>query len=160
MDEYLIYIYIYIYIFIYLFYSQFISNRLYSLEFSWPILIIDRQHIHDKTFSGLSLMVKTYYIQDYPENFRGNTVTRTIASDFIMRSIESSLSRREKKTRTKHRRHVLWWEQVAFYELLTWTGLESSSVGTKKKLYGSFWYFSMLYDEVCMLLLLSALRAR
>ena len=143
-----------------LIYSQFISNRLYSLEFSWPILILDRQHIDDKTFSGLSLMVKTYYIQDYPENFRGNTETRTIVSDFIMPSIESSLSRREKKTRTKHRRHVLWWEQVAFYELLTWTGLESSSAGTKKKLYGSFWYFSMLYDEVFMLLLLSALRAR
>ena len=28
-------------------------------------------------------MVKRYYIQDYPENFRGNTETRTIASDSI-----------------------------------------------------------------------------
>ena len=44
-------------------------------------------------------MVKRYYIQDYPENFRGNTETRTIASDFIKPSIESSLTRRE-KTRT------------------------------------------------------------
>ena len=26
-------------------------------------------------------MVKRYYIQDYPENFRGNTETRTIASE-------------------------------------------------------------------------------
>ena len=43
-------------------------------------------------------MVKHYYIQDYPENFRGNTQTRTIASDFIWPSIESSLTRREKKT--------------------------------------------------------------
>ena len=42
-------------------------------------------------------MVKRYYIQDYPENFRGNTETRTIASDFIKPSIESSLTRLEKK---------------------------------------------------------------
>ena len=43
-------------------------------------------------------MVKRYYyIQDYSENFRGNTETRTIASDFIRPSIESSLTRREKK---------------------------------------------------------------
>ena len=49
-------------------------------------------------FSGLSWMVKRYYyIQDYSENFRGNTETRTIASDFIRPSIESSLTRREKK---------------------------------------------------------------
>ena len=27
-------------------------------------------------------MVKRYYIQDYPENFRGNTETRTIAFGF------------------------------------------------------------------------------
>ena len=43
-------------------------------------------------------MVKRYYIQDYPENFRGNTETRTIASDFMRSSTESSLNRREKKT--------------------------------------------------------------
>ena len=49
-------------------------------------------------------MVKRYYIQDYPENLRGNTETRTIASDFIRPLIESSLTRREKKT---HIRHVL-----------------------------------------------------
>ena len=42
-------------------------------------------------------MVKRYYIQDYPENFRGDTETRTAASDFIRPSIESSLTRREKK---------------------------------------------------------------
>ena len=40
-------------------------------------------------------MVKRYYIQDYPENVRGNTETRTIVSDFIGPSIESSLTRRE-----------------------------------------------------------------
>ena len=42
-------------------------------------------------------MVKRYYIQDYSENFRGNTETRTVASDFIRPSIESSLTRRGKK---------------------------------------------------------------
>ena len=59
-------------------------------------------------FSGLSWMVKRYYIQDYPENFRGDTeTTRTTASDFIRPSIESSLTRREKKTQIKH---VVWVE--------------------------------------------------
>ena len=43
-------------------------------------------------------MVKRCYIHDYPENFRGNTETRTIASDFIWPSMKSSLTRREKKT--------------------------------------------------------------
>ena len=33
-------------------------------------------------------MVKRYYIQDCPENFRGNTETRTIASDFIWPSVK------------------------------------------------------------------------
>ena len=47
-------------------------------------------------------MVKRYYIQNYPENFRGDTETRTIASDFIRPSIESSLTRREKKTHIRH----------------------------------------------------------
>ena len=60
-------------------------------------------------------MVKRYYIQDYPENFRGNTKRRTIASDFIRTSIESSLTRRDKK-RTSDRRGE---DQVAFYKLLT-----------------------------------------
>ena len=41
-------------------------------------------------------MVKRYYIQVYPENFRGNTETGTVASDFIRPSIESSLTRRGK----------------------------------------------------------------
>ena len=45
----------------------------------------------------INRMVKRYYIQDYPESFRGNTETRTIASDFIWASIKSSLTRREKK---------------------------------------------------------------
>ena len=45
-------------------------------------------------------MVKRYYIQDYPESFRGDTETRTTASDFIRPSIESSLTRRERKKRT------------------------------------------------------------
>ena len=43
-------------------------------------------------------MVKRYYIQDYPENFRGDTeTTRSTASDFIRPSIESSQTRGEKK---------------------------------------------------------------
>ena len=45
-------------------------------------------------------MVKRCYIQDDPENFRGNAETRTIASDFIWPSMKSSLTRREKKKRT------------------------------------------------------------
>ena len=47
-------------------------------------------------------MVKRYYIQDYPENFRGDTETRTTTSDFIRPSIESSLTRRDKKTHIRH----------------------------------------------------------
>ena len=57
-------------------------------------------------------MVKRYYIQDYPENFRGNTEIRTIASDFIRPSIESSLTKRVKKT---HVRHVV--RAVGFLQL-------------------------------------------
>ena len=53
-------------------------------------------------FSGLCWMVKRYYIQDYPENFKDNTKTRTIASDFIRPPIESRLTRREKKMHIKH----------------------------------------------------------
>ena len=87
-------------------------------------------------FSGLSWMVKRYYVQDYLENFRNNTEIATVASDFIRPSIESSLTRREKKTRKKHGRHG--WGQVAFYKLLTWTGLENSSVGTKKNYMEAF----------------------
>ena len=41
--------------------------------------------------SGLSWMVKRYSIQDYPENSRGNTETRTTAWDFIRPSIEIKL---------------------------------------------------------------------
>ena len=36
-------------------------------------------------------MVKRYYFQDYPENFKGDTETRTTASDFIGPLFESSL---------------------------------------------------------------------
>ena len=46
-------------------------------------------------------MVKRYYIQDYLENFRGNTETRTVPSDFMRPSIESSLTRREQKKHGK-----------------------------------------------------------
>ena len=106
-------------------------------------------------FSGLSWMVKRYYIQDYPENFRGNTEIRTIASDFIRPSIESSLTRRVKKTQIRHVVRAVGFLQL--YKFLTWTGLENSSIGTKKYIYGSFWYFSMLYVEVFMLFLLPAL---
>ena len=48
-------------------------------------------------------MVKRYYIHYYPENFRGNTETRTIASDFMRPWIESGLTRREKtNARIRH----------------------------------------------------------
>ena len=47
-------------------------------------------------------MVKRYYIQDYPENFRGNTETRTVASDFIRPSIESSQPGEEKNAQIRH----------------------------------------------------------
>ena len=47
-------------------------------------------------------MVKRCYIQDYPENFSGNTETRAIASDFMWPSMKSSLTRREKKTHISH----------------------------------------------------------
>ena len=62
-------------------------------------------------------MVKRYYIQDYPENFRSNTETRTIASDFIRPSIESSLTRRGKKRRDQTSGHVV--RVGAFHKLLT-----------------------------------------
>ena len=52
-------------------------------------------------------MVKRYYIQDYSENFRGNTETRTAASDFIRPSIESSLTRRGKKRTDQPCGHVV-----------------------------------------------------
>ena len=68
-------------------------------------------------FSGLSWMVKRHYIQDYSENFRGNTETRTVASDFIRPSIESSLTKRGKKRTDQACGHVvreggqwLWWK--------------------------------------------------
>ena len=51
-------------------------------------------------------MVKRYCSQNYPENFRGNTETRTVASDFIRPSIESSLTRRGKKRTDQTCGHV------------------------------------------------------
>ena len=51
-------------------------------------------------------MVKRHYIQDYSENFRGNTETRTVASDFIRPSIESSLTRRGKNRTDQACGHV------------------------------------------------------
>ena len=52
-------------------------------------------------------MVKRHYIQEYSENFRGNTETRTVASDFIRPSIESSLTRRGKKRTYQTCGHVV-----------------------------------------------------
>lgn len=37
-------------------------------------------------------MVKGYYIQDHPENFRGSNETAAIASDLIWTSVKSSLT--------------------------------------------------------------------
>ena len=52
-------------------------------------------------------MVKRHYIQEYSENFRGNTETRTVASEFIRPSIESSLTWRGKKRTDQACRHVV-----------------------------------------------------
>ena len=52
-------------------------------------------------------MVKRHYIQDDSEDFRGNTETRTVASDFIRPSIESSLTRRGKKCTDQTCGHVV-----------------------------------------------------
>ena len=51
-------------------------------------------------------MVKRYYIKDYPKTFRGNTETKTVASDFIRPSIESSLTRRGKNRTDQACGHV------------------------------------------------------
>ena len=52
-------------------------------------------------------MVKRHYIQDYSENFRGNTEIRTVASDFIRLSIESGLTRRGRKRTDQTCGHVV-----------------------------------------------------
>ena len=72
---------------------------------------------------------------------RGNTETRTVASDFIRPSIESSLTRREKKCTSNM--WCEWWGKVAFYKLLIWTRLENSNVGIKKIIW-KLLIFSML----------------
>ena len=97
-----------------------------------------------QNFSGLSWMVKRYYIQDYPENFRDDTeTTRTTASDFIRPSIESSLTRREKKCTSNM--WCEWWGKVAFYKLLIWTRLENSNVGIKKIIWRLLIFFHASY---------------
>ena len=67
-------------------------------------------------------MVKRYYIKDYSDNFRGNTETRTVASDFIRPSIESSLT--STAFTTVDRRNVLWGNGV-FDGNLSWRRLVS-----------------------------------
>ena len=81
-------------------------------------------------------MVKRYYIQDYPENFRGNTETRTIASDFIRPSIDSCLTRRENKPRKKHRRHVV--STGGFLQVVNLNRVRKQQCRCQKKLHGSF----------------------
>ena len=50
-------------------------------------------------FSGLSWMVKSYYIQDYPETFRGNTETRNNSLGFNqVVNREQSNQARKKRT--------------------------------------------------------------
>ena len=100
-------------------------------------------------------MVKRYYIQDYPENCRGNTETRTIASDFISPSIESSLTRREKKTHIRDQ--IFGVTAGGFLQVVNWNKVRKSQCWHQTKLYGSFLYFSMLYDEVFTLFLLPVL---
>ena len=95
-------------------------------------------------FSGLSWMVKRYYIQDYPENIRDDTeTTRSTVSDFIRPSIESSLTRQEKKTHINM--WCEWWGKVAFYKLLIWTRLESSNNSIKKIIWKLLIFFHASY---------------
>ena len=111
-------------------------------------------------FSGLSWMVKRYYIQDYPEYFRGNTKTRTIASDFIWSSVRSSLTRRESRIAHDEGWWLTWSMRTeAFYKLLTRTRLENNfQCQYRKNEYRSLWNFSVLFvhDEAFMLFLLPA----
>ena len=93
-------------------------------------------------FSGLSWMVKRYYIQDYPENVRGNTETRAIASDFIRPSTESSLTRWEKKNAHPTCGEGRWLFTSCY---ITWTRLENSDVGTKKNYMEAFDIFHALW---------------
>ena len=75
-------------------------------------------------------MVKRYYTQDYPEYLKGNTETRTIASDFIWPSVKSSLTTLKRESRNAHGEG--WWltwtiTTEAFHKLLKWTRLENNS---------------------------------
>ena len=79
-----------------------LSHLLFAHAFTGCDMTSAKSTYSWQKFSGLSWMVKRYYIQDYPESFRGDTETRTTASDFIRPSIESSLTRREKKTHIRH----------------------------------------------------------
>ena len=68
----------------------------------------------------MSRMVKHYYIQDYRENFRGNTDPRKVACGFIWPSMKSILNLRERKNAHGEG----WWltrtiRTEVFHELLT-----------------------------------------
>ena len=75
-------------------------------------------------------MVKRYYIQDYSENFRGNTETGTAASDFIRPSIESSLTRRGKKRTDQPCGHVV---RAGGFDLMKNRVKKNRKKGRKKK---------------------------
>ena len=105
-------------------------------------------------------MIKRYYIQDYPEYFRGNTETRTIASDIICPSVKSNLTRRESRNAHGEGRWLIWTIRTeAFYKFLTWTRLKNNfQCQYPKNEYRNLWKFSVLFvhDEVFMLFLLPA----
>ena len=119
----------------------------YQLTSFWCLLLLILDIFH-------------YYIQDYPEYFRGNTETKTIALDFIWPSVKSSLTRRE--SRNAHSEG--WWltwtiRSEAFHKLLTWTRLENHfQCQYPKNEYRSLWSFSVLFvhDEFFMLFLFPA----
>ena len=99
-------------------------------------------------------MVKRYYIQDYSEIFRGNTEIKTIASDFIRPSIESSLTRRGKKT--QHIKHVV--RAGGFLQVVNLNKVRKQQCRYQKKYLEAFHIFPCyIYDDVFMLFLLLAL---
>ena len=52
-------------------------------------------------------MIKRYYVQDYPQTFRGNSEARTITSNFTCRQWRAG--ERKKRIYTPD----MWWGQVA-----------------------------------------------
>ena len=108
----------------------------------------------------LILNIFHYYIQDYPGYFRGDTETKTIASDFIWPLVKSSLTRQESRNAHSEGGWLTWTIRTeAFHKLLTWTRLENNfQCQNPKNEYSSLWSFSVLFvhDEFFMLFLFPA----